>query len=123
MTTALLAPLAPSFQTAPAALRTIPAVRTSPTRVGDGGPTLDRAISQAWEGLVAGRAVGPLSMGTDGRAGTAEGSCCRAGVLVGADAHALHPLAKILGSRYQDLVARVAPKTMPRKRNATPNQG
>jgi NAD(P)-dependent dehydrogenase (short-subunit alcohol dehydrogenase family) len=37
----------------------------------------------------------------------------KARVLVGADAHAVHHFAKILGSRYQDVVARVAPRTMP----------
>lgn len=33
--------------------------------------------------------------------------------LVGIDAHALHHLAKLTGSRYQDIVARVAPRTLP----------
>ena len=37
----------------------------------------------------------------------------KARVLVGADAHAVHHFAKLLGSRYQDVVARVAPRTMP----------
>jgi NADP-dependent 3-hydroxy acid dehydrogenase YdfG len=37
----------------------------------------------------------------------------KARVLVGIDAHAMHHLAKVTGSRYQDLVARVAPKVMP----------
>jgi NADP-dependent 3-hydroxy acid dehydrogenase YdfG len=37
----------------------------------------------------------------------------KARVLVGIDAHAMHHLAKLTGSRYQDLVARVAPKVMP----------
>ena len=37
----------------------------------------------------------------------------KARVLVGLDAHAMHHLAKLTGSRYQDLVARVAPKVMP----------
>ena len=47
----------------------------------------------------------------------------KARVLVGADAHALHHFAKVVGSRYQDIVAQLAPRTMPRKRNATPSQG
>ncbi len=34
----------------------------------------------------------------------------RARVLVGADAHALHHFAKLTGSRYQDVVARLAPR-------------
>jgi NADP-dependent 3-hydroxy acid dehydrogenase YdfG len=37
----------------------------------------------------------------------------KARVLVGADAHALHHLAKATGSRYQDLVARVARRALP----------
>ncbi|WP_185996020.1 SDR family NAD(P)-dependent oxidoreductase [Nocardioides campestrisoli] len=37
----------------------------------------------------------------------------KARVLVGADAHAMHHLAKTLGSRYQDLVARVARRALP----------
>ena len=36
----------------------------------------------------------------------------KARVLVGADAHALHHFAKITGSRYQDVLARIAPKVM-----------
>jgi NADP-dependent 3-hydroxy acid dehydrogenase YdfG len=39
----------------------------------------------------------------------------KARVLVGLDAHALHHLAKLTGSRYQDLVARSARKVMPAK--------
>ncbi len=38
----------------------------------------------------------------------------KARVLVGADAHALHHFAKVTGSRYEDIVARVARRTMPR---------
>ncbi len=34
----------------------------------------------------------------------------RARVLVGIDAHLMHHVAKLLGSRYQDLVARLAPR-------------
>jgi NADP-dependent 3-hydroxy acid dehydrogenase YdfG len=37
----------------------------------------------------------------------------KARVLVGLDAHALHHLAKLTGSRYQDLVARVGRKALP----------
>ncbi|WP_110182183.1 SDR family NAD(P)-dependent oxidoreductase [Nocardioides solisilvae] len=37
----------------------------------------------------------------------------KARVLVGADAHALHHLAKTTGARYQDLVARVARRALP----------
>jgi NADP-dependent 3-hydroxy acid dehydrogenase YdfG len=37
----------------------------------------------------------------------------KARVLVGLDAHALHTLAKLTGSRYQDLVARVGRKALP----------
>ena len=37
----------------------------------------------------------------------------KARVLVGIDAHAMHHLAKLTGSRYQDIVARAAPKVMP----------
>ena len=52
MSTTLLATpptAATAFQTAPApALRSIPAMRRPGPRVGDGGPTLDRAITQAW---------------------------------------------------------------------------
>ena len=36
----------------------------------------------------------------------------KARVLVGADAHAMHHFAKLTGSRYQDVVARLAPKKM-----------
>ncbi len=42
----------------------------------------------------------------------------KARVLVGADAHAMHHLAKLTGSRYQDIIVRYAPKVMPsRKQN------
>jgi hypothetical protein len=34
----------------------------------------------------------------------------RARVLVGADAHVMHHFAKLTGSRYQDVVARLAPR-------------
>lgn len=37
----------------------------------------------------------------------------QARVLVGADAHALHHLAKLTGSRYQDIIARGAKKMLP----------
>ena len=40
----------------------------------------------------------------------------KARVLVGIDAHAMHHLAKLTGSRYQDIVARIAPRTMPSKK-------
>ena len=40
----------------------------------------------------------------------------KARVLVGADAHAMHHFAKLTGSRYQDVVARVAPKKMPARK-------
>ncbi len=43
-------------------------------------------------------------------------------LLVGADAHLLHHAAKLTGSRYQDLVAKVAAKTMPAQRSSTPDQ-
>ena len=36
--------------------------------------------------------------------------------LVGADAHVVHHAAKLIGSRYQDVVARLAPRTLPTKR-------
>lgn len=39
----------------------------------------------------------------------------KARVLVGADAHALHTLGKLTGSRYQDLVARASKKVLPTK--------
>jgi len=39
----------------------------------------------------------------------------KARVLVGLDAHALHHLAKLTGSRYQDLVARASKKVVPPK--------
>jgi NADP-dependent 3-hydroxy acid dehydrogenase YdfG len=39
----------------------------------------------------------------------------KARVLVGLDAHAVHHLAKLTGSRYQDIVARGAKKVMPPK--------
>ena len=39
----------------------------------------------------------------------------KARVLVGLDAHLMHHFAKTLGSRYQDVVARVAPKVMPHR--------
>lgn len=39
----------------------------------------------------------------------------RARVLVGLDAHAVHTFAKVLGSRYQDVVAVVSKRTMPAK--------
>ena len=37
----------------------------------------------------------------------------KARVLVGIDAHALHTLAKLTGSRYQDIIARLAPRLKP----------
>jgi NAD(P)-dependent dehydrogenase (short-subunit alcohol dehydrogenase family) len=40
----------------------------------------------------------------------------KARVLVGADAHAMHHFAKLTGSRYQDVVARLAPKKMPARK-------
>ncbi|MCW2710909.1 MAG: family NAD(P)-dependent oxidoreductase [Marmoricola sp.] len=40
----------------------------------------------------------------------------KARVLVGADAHAMHHFAKLAGSHYQDIVAKVAPKTIPARR-------
>jgi NAD(P)-dependent dehydrogenase (short-subunit alcohol dehydrogenase family) len=40
----------------------------------------------------------------------------KARVLVGIDAHAMHHFAKLTGSRYQDIVARLAPKTMPARK-------
>jgi NADP-dependent 3-hydroxy acid dehydrogenase YdfG len=40
----------------------------------------------------------------------------KARLLVGVDAHALHHLARLTGSRYQDLVAAVATRTNPPKR-------
>jgi NAD(P)-dependent dehydrogenase (short-subunit alcohol dehydrogenase family) len=40
----------------------------------------------------------------------------KARVLVGIDAHLMHHFAKLTGSRYQDIVARVAPKTMPARK-------
>ena len=40
----------------------------------------------------------------------------KARVLVGIDAHAMHHFAKVTGSRYQDIVARLAPKTMPARK-------
>jgi len=40
----------------------------------------------------------------------------RARLLVGLDAHAIHHLARLTGSRYQDLVAAVARRTKPPKR-------
>lgn len=42
----------------------------------------------------------------------------KARVLVGLDAHAVHQLAKLTGSRYQDIVARSARKLMPAKTTA-----
>ena len=41
----------------------------------------------------------------------------KARVLVGADAHAIHHLAKLTGSRYQDIVAKLAPKRMPARKH------
>jgi short-subunit dehydrogenase len=39
----------------------------------------------------------------------------KARVLVGLDAHAVHTLAKLTGSRYQDIVARAATRVLPEK--------
>ncbi|WP_182525902.1 SDR family NAD(P)-dependent oxidoreductase [Nocardioides dongkuii] len=39
----------------------------------------------------------------------------KARVLVGLDAHAVHQLGRVLGSRYQDVVARVSKRVMPKK--------
>lgn len=39
----------------------------------------------------------------------------KARVLVGLDAHAVHHLAKLTGSRYQDIVARVSQRVVPPK--------
>ena len=38
-------------------------------------------------------------------------------MLVGIDAHAMHHFAKVTGSRYQDIVARLAPKAMPNRKH------
>ena len=43
----------------------------------------------------------------------------RSRLLVGADAHLLHHAAKLTGSRYQDLVAKVAARTLPAQRRST----
>ena len=40
----------------------------------------------------------------------------KARVLVGADAHVMHHFAKLTGSRYQDIVARFAERTMPARK-------
>lgn len=40
----------------------------------------------------------------------------KARVLVGIDAHLLHNFAKFTGSRYQDVIATVAPRMMPKKK-------
>ena len=39
----------------------------------------------------------------------------RARVLVGLDAHALHTMGKVLGSRYQDVIAKASTKILPEK--------
>jgi NADP-dependent 3-hydroxy acid dehydrogenase YdfG len=39
----------------------------------------------------------------------------KARVLVGMDAHAMHHMAKLLGSRYQDVIAKAQPKVVPPK--------
>lgn len=44
------------------------------------------------------------------------GMAGKARVLVGADAHALHHFAKLTGSRYQDIVAAVTPRFLPKNR-------
>ena len=41
----------------------------------------------------------------------------KARVLVGIDAHLMHHFAKLTGSRYQDIVARVSPKVMPERKH------
>jgi NADP-dependent 3-hydroxy acid dehydrogenase YdfG len=41
----------------------------------------------------------------------------KARVLVGIDAHAMHHFAKLTGSRYQDIIAKMAPKTMPGRKH------
>jgi NAD(P)-dependent dehydrogenase (short-subunit alcohol dehydrogenase family) len=40
----------------------------------------------------------------------------KARVLVGLDAHVMHTFGKLAGSRYQDVVARLAPRLMPHRR-------
>ncbi|MEO5654248.1 MAG: SDR family NAD(P)-dependent oxidoreductase [Marmoricola sp.] len=45
----------------------------------------------------------------------------RARVLVGIDAHLIHHFAKLTGSRYQDILARLAPMTMPKPKNEPRN--
>jgi hypothetical protein len=40
----------------------------------------------------------------------------KARLLVGVDAHAIHHLARLTGSRYQDVVAAAARRTRPPKR-------
>jgi NAD(P)-dependent dehydrogenase (short-subunit alcohol dehydrogenase family) len=40
----------------------------------------------------------------------------KARVLVGLDAHLMHTFGKLAGSRYQDVVARLAPRVMPHRR-------
>jgi NAD(P)-dependent dehydrogenase (short-subunit alcohol dehydrogenase family) len=41
----------------------------------------------------------------------------KARVLVGIDAHLMHHFAKLTGSRYQDIVARVSPRVMPDRKH------
>jgi short-subunit dehydrogenase len=40
----------------------------------------------------------------------------KARVLVGLDAHLMHTFGKLAGSRYQDVIARLAPRVMPHRR-------
>jgi NADP-dependent 3-hydroxy acid dehydrogenase YdfG len=44
-------------------------------------------------------------------------------VLVGMDAHAMHHFARLTGARYQDIVAKVAPRAMPTRRGERPPRG
>ena len=46
----------------------------------------------------------------------------RARLLVGIDAHLIHHFAKLTGSYYQDVVARLAPRTMPARRHVADEQ-
>src|ERR1044072_8613901 len=39
----------------------------------------------------------------------------QARVLVGIDAHAIHHFAKLMGSRYQDIIAKASTRVMPHK--------
>ena len=74
---------------------------------GQDAAEIDRLFDKKLAKMTADRAAKIIMDGA--RAGKAR-------VLVGLDAHLMHTFGKLAGSRYQDIVARMAPRVMPHRR-------